>query len=85
MKYGGGAQVRRVSAKGKPEALIRPVQKLYPLEISCSDVRDGSKNREKSREEMVDVNEASERDITARPSRAAALDGRWKSQLMLDP
>ena len=81
-----GAQVRRVSAKGKPETLIRPVQKLYPLEISCSDVRDESKNREKSREEMVDVNEvASERDITARPSRAAALDARWKSQLMLDP
>ena len=49
-------------------------------------MRDESKNREKSREEMVDVNEvASERDITARPSRAAALDARWKSQLMLDP
>ena len=45
-----GAQVRRVSTKGKPEVLNCPFQKLYPLEIFCSDGRGESKNGEKSRE-----------------------------------
>ena len=83
-----GAKVRKASRKGKPEILNRPLQKLYPLEIHCSDVCEEGKDREKSQKEMVRVNEVkneNENTGRARLRRAAAQDARWKSQLMLDP
>ena len=39
-----GAKVGKASRKGKPEILNRPLQKLYPLEIHCSDVCEEGKN-----------------------------------------
>ena len=86
-----GAKVRKASRKGKPEILNRPLQKLYPLEIHCSNVCKEGKDGGKSREEMLKVNDmdevknANENTAKVRPRRAAAQDARWKSQLMLDP
>ena len=86
-----GAKVRKASRKGKPEILNRPLQKLYPLEIHCSNVCKEGKDGGKSREEMLkendmdEVKNANENTAKVRPRRAAAQDARWKSQLMLDP
>ena len=83
-----GAKVRKASRKGKPEILNRPLQKLYPLEIHCTNVCEEGKNREKGKDEIVDANgmkNENENTGRARPRRAAAQDARWKSQLMLDP
>ena len=86
-----GAKVRKASRKGKPEILNRPLQKLYPLEIHCSNVCKEGKDGGKSMEEMLKVNDmdevknANENTAKVRPRRAAAQDARWKSQLMLDP
>ena len=78
----------------KRERLIRPLSKLYPLEIVD---RENGKNeckvesvmqndkmnlgRNKNGEQIgtESINEA-----CAIPSRAAAKDARWKSRLMLD-
>ena len=86
-----GAKVRKASRKGKPEILNRPLQKLYPLEIHCSNVCKEGKDGGKSMEEMLKVNDmdevknANENTAKVRPRRAAAQDARLKSQLMLDP
>ena len=76
-----GAKVRKIG-KGKPEILSRPLQKLFPLEITC----EKSGNGEKRGIGLLDASEgknASENGV--RPRRAAAQDARWKSQLMLGP
>ena len=62
---------------GKPEILNCPLQKLYPLDIHCSDVCEEGKNSENGKEEIVDANEVkneNENTGRARPQRAAARD-----------
>ena len=78
-----GAKVWKIG-KGKPEILNRPLQKLFPLEITCSKPCEKSGNGEKRGIRLLDVSEgknASENGV--RPRRAAAQDKRWKSQLTL--
>ena len=69
-----GAHVR-VITKGKPVHLSRPVQKLYPLEIRS----EGEETRTNNARSQV-------AEVPTRTSlrRNAALDSRWKTQLMLD-
>ena len=79
-----GAVIRKSGGKrGKLELLRRPLQKLYPLEISTH-----SEAKEKS-EELERKNEQGgvrrENEKNGRMRRAAAKDARWKSKLMLDP
>ena len=75
-----GARVRR-AGRGKSGVLCRPIQKLYPVESArikeCQESKEGKvvSERKGSEEQSRDV---------ARPTRAAAKDARWKSQLMLD-
>ena len=76
-----GAQVRK-SGKGKPEILNRPVQKLYPLESCRKNLDKESKDGEEG--ERGDSQEC-EKTGRERPRRAAAIDARWRSRLMLDP
>ena len=69
-----GANVR-VTTKERPVHLSRPVQKLYPLEFRSEG--EGTPTNsvcKRSRETPT-------RNV---PRRNAALDARWKSQLMLD-
>ncbi len=82
-----GAKVRK-AAKGKPELINRPIQKLFPLESGLQ-VNDESKEREE-RKNADEGSEVVEKHATrdtgsARPRRAAAQDARWKSRLVLDP
>jgi len=80
-----GAKVRKIG-KGKPEILNRPLQKLFPLEITCSRLWEKSGNSEKREIGQLEANErknASENGV--RPYRVAAQDARWKSRLMLGP
>ena len=69
-----GANVRAIT-KGKPVHLSKLVQKLYPLEF-------------RSKGEGPPTNSVCKRDKETPtrnvPRRNAALDARWKSQLMLD-
>ena len=90
-----GAKVR-VTGTGKPEHLNRPLQKLYPLELSV-------RNESDKREELTDINEGTKRkdyEKSAEKSaensvevrnpgrnaqgRAAARDARLCTKLMLD-
>jgi len=90
-----GAKVR-VTGTGKPEHLNRPLQKLYPLELSV-------RNESDKREELTDINEGTKRkdyEKSAEKSaensvevrnpgrnaqgRAAARDARLRTKLMLD-
>ena len=69
-----GAKVR-VITKGKPVHLLRPVQKLYPLEIrSRGEGQRNTRARDKNTGSPT-------RNV---PRRNAALNSRCKSQLMLD-
>ena len=77
-----GAKVRKATCKGKSEVLSRPIQKLFPLEIQSESTVAESTNGEEGRSEMLKMNENVRE---PRPRRAAALDARWKSHLMLDP
>ena len=100
---GKDGQVRgvnlRVSGKGKPQFCSRPVQKVYPLEISAFRERDGQrKDKEKDvdpgmRRDSTEGNEdgekvgmeiENERESRYHPKRAAAKDAQWKTKLMLD-
>jgi len=86
-----GAKVR-VTGTGKPEHLNRPLQKLYPLELSV-------RNESDKREELTDINQGAKRkdyEKSAENSvevrnpgrhaqgRAAARDSRLRTKLMLD-
>ena len=100
---GKDGQVRgvnlRVSGKGKPQFCSRPVQKVYPLEISSSKRKDGQRTVERKdvdaemRQESTEGNGSgetcgmeseNERKSECRPKRAAAKDAQWKTKLMLD-
>ena len=84
-----GATVRKYG-RGKPERLTRPLQRLYPLEITAKDSMSTVARKECSQKDI----EGGDREITEvreecgkrnRSTRAAAKDARWKAQLMLDP
>ena len=79
-----GAVIRKSGGKrGKLELLRRPLQKLYPLEISThSEAKEKSEELER-KNEQGGVREENEKN--GRMRRAAAKDARWKSKLMLDP
>ncbi len=101
---GKDGQVRgvnlRIGGKGKPQFCSRPIQKVYPLEISCfreNDERDRSvESRDVNagvRRESTEGNENGEnvgmefenlKESEHRPKRAAARDAQWKTRLMLD-
>lgn len=70
-----GANIR-VIAKGKPTRMSRPVQRLYPLEVR-------SEAQIETQRESVrgQGNPIAQR---RNPRRAAAVDARWKTNLMLD-
>ena len=84
--------VMRKAGKGEPETLIRPLQKLFPLEISSRDHIKTDGNEECKIKERVESNVNGEKISLENESgarshlgRAAAKDARWKSKLMLDP
>lgn len=86
-----GAAVRK-AGKGKPQSLVRPLQRLYPLEISSRnclkiDGKEGSEISERAELESDVEKISSQKDWGTRShlGRAAAKDARWKSKLMLDP
>ena len=86
-----GAVVRK-AGKGKPETLIRPLQKLFPLEISARDhlKTDGNeecitKERVESKIDGEKISLENDWGTRSRMGRAAAKDACWKSKLMLDP
>ena len=92
-KYGKirGAVVRK-AGKGKPETLIRPLQKLFPLQISARDHLKTDANEERVTKERVEskgdeekINLENDCGTRSHMGRAAAMDARWKSKLMLDP
>ena len=68
-----GANIR-VIVKGKPMCISRPVQKLYPIEVRSETP---AAKQEKKGKECPIVRKRN-------PARAAALDARWKANLMLD-
>ena len=82
----------RKTGRGKPETLSRPLQRLIPLEISVID----NAKKERKDESMLKANDELREDgkkdgvkgddkSEGRPTRAAALDARWRARLMLDP
>jgi len=86
-----GAKVQ-VTDTGKPEHLNRPLQKLYPLELSV-------RNESDKREELTDINEGTKKKDYEKSAgnsvevrnpgrnaqgRAAARDARLRTKLMLD-
>ena len=77
-----GAKVR-TCGRGKPEILSRPLQKLFPLELSKERHENGGKGKELNK----DANEEqgrNEEEPSARPKRAAAKDSQWKTHFLLD-
>ena len=83
-----GAKVRKM-ARGKPEFLNRPLQKLIPLERAGKislERQDGKERREDKGmdEHVTGVREENEKSRGDRPRRAASMDARWRTQLMLD-
>ena len=95
-----GVELRTIS-HGKPQILTRPIQKIYPLEVSNANVSgdNGKKgNLEKgnqksgmgkegkeSNENEVKIEVRSTRGANVRPQRRAASYARAKTKLMLDP
>ena len=70
-----GADVR-VIAKGKPVRISRLVQKSYPIEVkSVTQWNDQIEER---------VQRERNTPLRRNPSRAAALDSKWKTNNMLD-
>ena len=69
-----GARVKLIP-RGKPTFVNKPLQRLYPLEV-CSTASNAK----------VDPGESAEFPTVGRgiPSRAAALDARWRTRAMLD-
>ena len=69
----------RTCGKGMYELLNRPLQKLYPLEVSSNEAESFEK------ETNVDGVECEQgRDPGGRAKRSAAKDSEWKTRLMLD-
>ena len=87
-----GAKVRIASTGKSPAYLSRPIQKLYPLEIRCKDnLKDENGMENKlgkslnSKEEWSNRKEGSDQKGERRVSaRAAAMDAKWRTRLMLD-
>ena len=87
-----GAKVRIASTGKSPAYLSRPIQKLYPLEIRCKDnLKDENGMENKlgkslnSKEEWSNRKEGSDQKGERRvSSRAAAMDAKWRTRLMLD-
>ena len=92
-----GAEVRKIG-RGKHEILKRPLQKLFPLEISCADnlKKEGKEEISVKKDEMLSVNEENNENeekgrlecqsgVRNHTPRAAAIDARWKTHAMLDP
>ena len=76
----------RVICKGKPEFLNRPLQKLYPLEVT-NEKKEGLGCMEKSKEEKVvrtDGEESGRNELVRRIPRVAAFDARALTRAMLD-
>ena len=66
-----------------PEILSRPLQKLFPFELSKERHENGGKGKEFNK----DANEEqgrNEEEPSARPKRAAAKDSQWKTRFLLD-
>ena len=85
-----GAKVRMHGA-GKPDYLNRPLQKLYPLELSVRNVNEEQEKIMESENSEVESGEKGlENSVETRhpgrkaPHRAAAQDARLRTQLMLD-
>ena len=84
-----GAKVRKIT-KGKPEYVNRPLQKLIPLEIVRKDDMESQKGKEEEKGQIVNelrkegLDEDHRIPGKGRPSRAAAKDARWRTQLILD-
>ena len=78
-----GAKLKLIT-KGKPVIVSRAVQKLYPLEVSCV-MKEVSEN-DSGQHNGNRVGNAEKRLCTGReiPRRAAALDSRWRTRVMLD-
>ena len=79
----------RVSSTGKPQFCSRPVQKVYPLEISLVRENDGQGMEKAGMEgnvnsEKVEEEKENGKGKEYRPKRAAASDAQWKTKLMLD-
>ncbi|XP_065053577.1 uncharacterized protein LOC135682559 isoform X2 [Rhopilema esculentum] len=88
-----GVSVRIVGREGKTQILNRPVQKVYPLEISITDIDCVENGKEKEHqsgmerkgiESKVSEEKISEERLIRRPMRAAAKDARCKTKLLLD-
>ena len=86
-----GAKVKK-AGKGKPDFVSRPLQKLYPLELSCSsgtetnnmNVKENVKEKDEVRKERKERGEEAGNPGRVTPRRAAAADARVRTQLMLD-
>lgn len=73
----------RICGRGKPETLNRPLQKLFPFELSKERNEKGGEGSEINK----DMNEAqgeNEKEPSTRLKRAAAKDSQWKTRLLLD-
>ncbi|XP_067041164.1 uncharacterized protein [Acropora muricata] len=68
-----GANIR-VIVKGKPMHISRPVQKLYPIEVRSE--TPAAKQERKGKECPIV--------LRRNPARAAAVDVRWKANVILD-
>ena len=86
-----GAKVKK-AGKGKPDFVSRPLQKLYPLERSCSsgtetnilNVKENVKEKDEVRKERKERGEKAGNPGRVTRRRAAAADARVRTQLMLD-
>ena len=80
------------AGKGKPDFVSRPLQKLYPLELSCSsgtetnnmNVKENVKEKDEVRKERKERGEEAGNPVRVTPRRAAAADARVRTQLILD-
>ena len=74
----------RTCGKVKYEVLNRPLQKLYPLEVSSIDAESCEKEMNAYGVECEQKRVINERDPGGRAKRSAAKDSEWKTRLMLD-
>ena len=74
----------RTCGKGKYEFLNRPLQKLYPLEVSSSEIDLWEKEKNVDGDKCEKTSMQKEKDPWGRAKRSAAKDSEWKTRLMLD-
>ena len=74
----------RTCGKGKYKMLNRPLQKLYPLEVSSVDTESRAKVKNVDGKECEKTRVLNEKDPGGRARRCAAKDSEWKTRLMLD-